>query len=204
MDVDFLLAHCPSLKLTQLALCDQQLVLSVTSTTPTALCPLCQTASCRIHCYYPRILQDLSWGDLTVRLQIRARRFVCSNSSCLRRSFAERLGEQIPSYAHRTKQCKGWLQAFGLALGGKAGARLAKIVKIPASPDTLLRLVRAVGTAEPERPPPQVLGIDDFALRKGEKYATILVDLERQHLVDLLPDREKGTVVAWLKAHPGV
>lgn len=206
MDVDFLLAHCPGLKLTRLAQRehDQQLILTVVSTTPTALCPLCQTASGHIHCYYPRTLQDRSCSGLNVHLQIRARRFVCSNAQCPRRTFAERLGEQIPAYARRTKQCNAWLQAIGLALGGRAGARLAKIVSLPVSSDTLLRLVRAVGVAEPERPPPQVLGIDDFALRKGQKYATILVDLERQHLVDLLPDREKGTVVAWLKAHPGV
>ena len=206
MDVAFLLAHCPGLQVTQLALynLDHQLVLSVTNTTPTAWCPLCQTASRQIHCYYPRTLQDLSWGGLSVRLQIRARRFVCSNIACPRRTFAERLGDQIPAYAHRTRQCNDQLQAIGLALGGKAGARLAKIVRIPVSSDTLLRLVRAVGVAEPARPPPQVLGIDDFALRKGAKYATILVDLERRHLVDLLPDREKGTVIAWLNAHPGV
>ncbi len=216
MDVDFLSVHCPRLKLIQLVQHDhgqhvsenenkngrdQQLVLTVISTAPTAHCPLCQIPSSRIHCYYPRVVQDLSWVGLRVQLQIRARRFVCSNMACPRRTFAERLGEQIPAYAHRTKQSKEWLQAIGLALGGKAGARLAKLMKIPASPDTLLRSVRAVGASEPERPPPRVLGIDDSALRKGQKYATILVDLEHQRLVDLLPDREKGTVIAWLNAH---
>lgn len=87
-------------------------------------------------------------------------------------------------------------------LGGKAGEHLAKLLGIPVSSDTLLRLVRAL--EPPERAVPEVLGIDDFALRKGQKYATICVDLQRGHVVDLLPDREKATVIAWLKAHPSV
>ena len=83
-----------------------------------------------------------------------------------------------------------------------AGARLAEAQGIPVSSDTLLRLVRA--TDVPERSTPEVLGVDDFALRKGVKYGTILLNLERQCLVDLLPDREKATVATWLKSHPGV
>ena len=94
------------------------------------------------------------------------------------------------------------MQTLGLMLGGNAGARLAKLLGMSVSSDTLLRLVRALEV--PQRAVPQVLGIDDFALRKGQKYGTILVDLEKRHPVDLLPDRKKATVMAWLKAHPGV
>jgi len=130
------------------------------------------------------------------------RRFVCANTTCARRTFAERLGEQIKAYARRTKRCASQLQAIGLMLGGNAGARLAKIMGLSVSSDTLLRLVRALES--PEEQAPVVLGIDDFALCKGQKYGTVLVDLEKQHLVDLLPDREKTTVPTWLKTHPGV
>ena len=106
------------------------------------------------------------------------------------------------AYARRTKRCASQLQTIGLMLGGNAGARLAEAQGIPVSSDTLLRLVRA--TDVPERSTPEVLGVDDFALRKGVKYGTILLNLERQCLVDLLPDREKATVATWLKSHPGV
>ena|SRR5690242_2132169 len=195
--MDFLLPSCPGLKLTQLEIADKQLVLFVTSTTTTTCCPLCQAASRQVHCYYTRIITDLCWADFGVRLVVRVRRFVCSNPLCPRRTFAERLGEQIKAYARRTRRCEVQLQSIALMLGGKAGARLAKTIGLPISSDTLLRLIRAM--VVPPCSTPAVLGIDDFALRKGVQYGTILVDVENQQLVDLLPDREKATVIAWRK-----
>jgi len=181
---------------------DHSLVLNVMSTSTTASCPVCQTSSQRVHCYYKRTITDLCWTDVRVRIELHVRRFVCSNVLCTRRTFAERLGEQIKAYARRTTRCDAQLQRIALLLGGNAGARLATVLGIPVGSDTLLRLVRA--TEIPQRATPYVLGIDDFALRKGEKYGTILVDLEHRHLVDLLPNREKETVAVWLKAHPEV
>ena len=69
------------------------------------------------------------------------------------------------------------------------------------SPDTLLRRVKRLKN---EPPPPRVVGIDDWAWRKGQRYGTIVVDLERSDVIDLLPDRDGETVAAWLTAHPGV
>jgi transposase len=46
--------------------------------------------------------------------------------------------------------------------------------------------------------------VNDFAWKKGDRYGTILVDLEAHHLVDVLPDREAETVFTWLKTHPVV
>jgi transposase len=200
--MDFLLPSCPGLKLASIEISGKQLVLRISSTNPQASCPVCQTASQQVHCYYTRIITDLCWADFGVRLVLRVRRFACSNTRCSRRTFAERLGDQIKAYARRTKRCETQLQSIGLLLGGNAGARLAQIIGLSISSDTLLRLVRA--TPVPQRLTPEVLGIDDFALLKGVHYGTILVDVKKQSVVDLLPDREKATVITWLKAHPGI
>src|ERR1700726_2081374 len=110
IDGDFLLPSCPGLELTHLQVSHQQLVLMVASTTPVASCPVCQTASRQIHCYYTRTVTDLCWADLQVHLKLRVRRFVCPNAMCTRRTFAERLGEPIKAYARRTKRCASRLQ----------------------------------------------------------------------------------------------
>jgi hypothetical protein len=119
---------------------------------------------------------------------------------CPRRTFAERLGEPIKASARLTKRCASRLQSSGLMLAGNAGALLAKRLGLPVSSDPLLRQVRALTV--PQRPTPDALGSDDFALRKGQISGTNLVDREHHHLVDLLPDREKATGTAW--RHPPI
>ena len=125
---------------------------------------------------------------------VRVRRFVCANAACPQRTFAERLGSAAARSSRRTERLAGVQRHLGLALGGEAGARLAARLGMPVSPDTLLRLVhRAVASS---LPPPRVLWVDDWAWRRGQNYGTILVDLERNTVIDLLPDREAATLSA--------
>ncbi len=142
-----------------------------------------------------------AWLDC-VRLQVAVRRFVCPQSDCPRRIFAERLPGFAAPRARTTDRLRQTQTDIGSFLGGEAGARLAARMAMTTSPDTLLRRVKRL-KHEPAGAP-RVVGIDDRAWRKGQRHGTILVDLERSDVIDLLPDRDVGTVGAWLKAHPGV
>ncbi len=129
--------------------------------------------------------------------RLTVRRFFCDNTTCSRRIFAERLGEALPAFArHTNRLAKAWC-AIAFAAGGEGGARLAHAQAMPVSPRTLLRLLES--SLLPAASPPCVLGIDEWAWKKGRSYGTIVVDLERKQPVDLLPDRDAERVAAWLK-----
>jgi transposase len=188
--------------LTEVTMEQEDVLLQLTTTTLTAACPCCAVSSSSIHSRYQRHLTDLPWGTCTVRLQLRVRKFVCRNPLCTRRIFTERLPELVPAYARKTRRLITILQAIGMALGGNAGARLAGRLQLSTSPSTLLRLVR--GAPIPPTLALQAVGVDEWAWRRGHRYGTILVDLMRHGVVDLLPDRSAATVAAWLAQHPTI
>jgi transposase len=166
-----------------------------------ACCPLCATPSGRVHGRYTRPVADLPLMGRIVSLSLQIRRFRCSQSSCPRRIFAERLPAVMPDRKRRTVRFAEVQRSLALGAGGEPGSRLASLLAMPVSGDTLLRLIRAV-PVQPA-PPARIIGIDDWAWRRGRRYGTIIVDLERENRpIDLLPDRRAETVAAWLEAHP--
>jgi transposase len=166
-------------------------------------CPDCGHQSERVHSRYKRRLLDLPSHGRTVQMCVAVRRFRCAEPSCPRRIFAEPLGEAVAGRsARRTSRLEAIVHHLGVALGGRPAAALARRLMLPVSKDTLLRVVRRRATRD--RSPLQVIGIDDWAWKRGQRYGSIICDLERRRIVDLLPDREPATVEAWLSCHPEV
>lgn len=197
-----LLPDASELRLESVTGKSQTIILLVHAIRPQAACPACGHLSQRIHSSYTRKLADLPWNGIPVLVQMRARRFFCMAAQCEQSIFTERLPNTAVPHARRTVRLSQVVDWLTLALGGEAGAQLARQVGIVTSGDTLLRQLRqrrAAATAEP-----RVLGIDDWAWRKGHRYGTILCDLERGRVVDLLPDRSVRSVAEWLRKHPGI
>src|SRR5215467_11815030 len=181
---------------------DPCLTLDVQVTTPTAPCPTCAQPATRRHSRYRRTLADLPWATVPVRLFLHVRRFFCDTPTCGRQTFTERVPTVARPYAHTTTRASQAQCDTGLVLGGAAGARQLARQGLPGSRQTVLRRVRAHQPAP--GPTPEVIGLDDWAFRKGRTYGTIVVDLERGCPVELLDDRLADTVATWLRAHPEV
>jgi transposase len=181
----------------------EKIVAVARSPSRTSCCPSCGQASSRVHSRYQRSLADLPAHGRSVEIMVVVRRFRCARVNCPKRIFAERLDKSIAvPFARRTARMENVVYRLGLALGGRPGHSLAERLAIPVSKDTLLRSIRR--RAVPPVWPVRVVGIDDWAWRRGCRYGTVVCDLERRRIVALLPDRQSETAAAWLRDHPGI
>lgn len=181
---------------------DQLVTVKLEAIAPDCPCPSCRLPAERIHSHYQRTVADLPWADLIVRLHLLVRKFFCDNSACPRKIFTERLPSLVAPSARRSLRLMQQQQQMGLALGGNPGARLSSELDRDASRNTFLRLVRRLPLPEPSAP--EIVGVDDWAWKKGQRYGTIITDLERQCPIALLEDRDAETLASWLKQHPTI
>ncbi|WBO69786.1 ISL3 family transposase (plasmid) [Streptomyces camelliae] len=173
------------------------------ATSPEAPCPGCGCRSSRIHGRYHRRLADLAVAGRKVVIDLVVRRFLCETPECGRRPFVDQVEGLTERFARRTPVLRRTLERLALALTGRPAARLAAHLSIPTSANSLLRLLGKLPDKNPGTAP-RVLGVDDFAFKKGHVYGTILMDMETGARVDVLPDRTSETLIAWLRDHPGV
>jgi transposase len=178
------------------------IIITATIAAASSVCPTCGQSSTRIHSTYLRHPRDLPWGGHPVQLLLHVRRFFCDTPVCPRITFAEQAAGLTRPYAQRTVGLNAALQTLGLALGGQAGAVVGGKLGMQGSADTILRQVRALTPAP--QPSPRVVGIDDWAIRKGQRYGSILVDLERHRPIDLLPEHASAPIATWFEDHPSV
>ena len=191
---------------------DNEIQITLAMNRKTARCPRCQRRSRHIHSRYLRFLADLPMCSRTVHLKVQVRKFFCRNPVCKRVVFAEPIAALAARYARRTQRLDSALTAMACELGGEAGSRISTALKLGEwSADTLLQLIRRMPESPALAITPHVLGVDEggrlrghWAKRKGFTYGTILCDLERHCVIELLPDRDSATLADWLQSHPGV
>ena len=200
--VERLLPHLSDLSIEVVDQRDGVVVLSARVRAATARCGRCRQPSGRVHGRYQRRLRDVAVAGMALLLQMHIRRFRCDNTGCPAKTFAEQVDGLTTPHARLTAGLKVMLTQIGLALAGRAGSRLAGLIGSVAGRDTLLRLVKAL--PDPPRTLITVLGVDDFAFRRGRHYGTVLIDMLSHRPVDMFDGRDGDGLAGWLRQHPEV
>jgi transposase len=190
-----------ALRVIRICIVPPTVILEAMPTTDFAECPTCGQRSRRIHSRHHRVLQDVPLCGRVVRIELYLRRFFCDLGACPQHTFVEQIPQIAWPHGRKTLRLIQALENLVFTAGGEAGARLANHLAMPVSGDTLLRLIRQATV--PTSASPSVLGVDDWALRRGRTYGTIVCDLESHHPVDLLPERSSAVLAQWLDQHPG-
>lgn len=199
----FILPNNVRIKVCSLRFHSRSLLINGSTCQSGSYCPLCYKKSVRIHSKYNRELSDLPVSGSTVRIKLVARKYFCDNYSCPRKIFTERFDNEICAYSRRLIRSNNLLCKIALELGGNKGATISQLIGTPVSASTILRIIKKIDVPE-KTLTSGIIGVDDWAFKKGNTYGTIIVDLRNNEVIDLLPDRSPDTLANWLKNHPEI
>lgn len=144
----------------------------------------------------------MSIQNRQVLLHLHVCKFYCDQPDCPRRIFTERLSQVTSPHGRYTFGLRQFLGQLGREQGGASGARSAQLLGLETTSRAVLRFIHALPL--PAVVDPQIIGIDDWAWKRRERYGAIVVDLERNQPLALLPDRSQKTVAQWLKRCPTI
>ena len=196
-------APAPNLQVSVIARNDADWIISVNGRDH-GLCPGCGIRLLSRHSSYLRTLRDLPAQGTPVSVHARLTRWQCRNDLCERRIFTERLPGLAAPFARRTARLSSIVRLFEHSAGGRPAERLMCRLGMPLGYATILRHVKRSAWSQIDPAAIRVAGVDDWAWRKGTTYGTVIVNLERRQVVDLLPDRSAVSTAKWRKAHPEI
>jgi len=202
LSLHILFPHLRDFRLLSYSRETKRLILTLERVTQSAPCPVCGTAAHRIHSRYQRSVWDLSIQTVQVLLHLHVRKFYCDRPDCPRRIFTERLPQVTSPHGRISFGLRQFLGQLGREQGGASAARSATLQGMQATARAILRFMHALPL--PPITPPQIIGLDEWAWKRGQRYGAMVVDLERKRPIALLPDRSQQTVIHWLKRYPTI
>jgi transposase len=202
VELGILLPHLAGVIVEEVAVGAGLLLVTARGRAAAAACSRCGSESARVHSRYFRTLADAAVGGRRVEIRLAARRFFCLAPACERKIFAEQIGGLTSRYTRKTPLLAGILASIAVALAGRAASRLATVLTVPACRQVMLGLVMAA--PDPPAASPRVIGVDDFAIRRGQHHGTLIIDIETGAPLDLIEGRDAKPLADWLAAHPGV
>lgn len=182
---------------------DRRFIIALKSQKHSHGCPECGQGMHSYHGTYKRSMQDLPILGKNVTLRITAYEYYCENTLCSVTTFTEDYEGFVGKSGRMTSRLEAFIRMLALETNCEGGAAICSEMGIRVSGDTIIRLLRKLGTT----PMPQSgehVGIDDFAYRKGHAYCTVICDGETHRPIDI-PDGRDGTALReWLRQNKQV